>query len=148
MAVINLSFLATATTFIATAFAFDPRQTVAGPGACANLTGTLGLQKVAGPLNLNYIESRFEYWNARNSDYRPSYVVYPTSAQEVSIALQAIRSSGSQFAIRVGGHNPNPFFSSVDKGFLIDLRNLNAKSYDPVTTLATFGPGADIWRGI
>lgn len=141
MAVINLKTIASISAVLSTAFAFDPRQVLAGPAACANITGSLGGQKVSGPLSLSYIESRFEYWNARNSDYAPSCVVYPTSAQDVSIAIQAIKSSGSRFAVRVGGHNPNPLFSSVDKGVLIDLRHLNAKTYDPVTTLATYQPG-------
>jgi FAD/FMN-containing dehydrogenase len=141
MAAFKFSLLAVFTTLTASVAALDSRQLAPGITACANITGTLGLQKVSGPLSIAYAESRFEYWNARNSDYAPTCVVYPTSAQDVSLAIQAIRASGSQFAIRVGGHNPNPFFSSVDKGVLIDLRKLNAKSYDPATTLATYGPG-------
>ncbi len=43
---------------------------------------------------------------------------------------------------RAGGHNPNAGFSSVqNNGILIDLSQLNAKSYDPATQLATYGPG-------
>jgi len=140
MATTYLRCLAAATAFISTTYAFDPRQILAGPAACANITGSLGFQKVAGPISIDYLTSRFQYWNARNSDYTPSCVVYPTSAQDVSIAIQAIRSSGSTFAVKTAGHNPNPYFSSVDKGVLIDLSRLNAKSYDPVTTLATYGP--------
>jgi FAD/FMN-containing dehydrogenase len=134
--------LATAFAFISTVASFDPRQIAVGPAACANLTGSLGSVKVVtSQLDPNYLESQFEYWNARLSNYAPSCVVYPTSAQDVSIAVQAIRTSGSRFAVRVGGHNPNPGFSSVDQGVLIDLRNLNQKSYDPVTTLASYQPG-------
>jgi FAD/FMN-containing dehydrogenase len=137
----NFAFLAIASSLVLTASAVEERQILAGVATCANLTGTLGVQKVAGMISFAYMESKFEYWNARNSDHTPTCVVYPTSAQDVSIAIQAIRSSGTRFAIKTAGHNPNPFFSSVDQGVLIDLRNLNAKSYDPATTLATYGPG-------
>jgi FAD/FMN-containing dehydrogenase len=57
------------------------------------------------------------------------------------VALQAIRAADSRFAIKAGGHNPNTFFSSVDKGVLLDLSSMTEKSYDPDTTLATYEPG-------
>ncbi|KIW09277.1 uncharacterized protein PV09_00198 [Verruconis gallopava] len=142
MAAIKIVILVATILSVARVSAYNPRQIEAGPAACANLTGSLGSTKVVtNHLDLNYLESQFEYWNARLSSYAPSCVVYPTSAQDVSVAIQAIRSSGSRFAVRVGGHNPNPNFSSVDQGVLIDLRNLNQKSYDPSTQLATYGPG-------
>lgn len=122
--------------------AFHPRAVAPGPAACTNLSSTLGTAKVVtSDLNLDYIESQYDYWNAKQSAYNPSCVVYPTSAQDVSIALQAIKSASSRFAIKAGGHNPNTFFSSVDQGVLIDLKNLNQRSYDASTTLATYGPG-------
>lgn len=114
-----------------------------GATACTNLTTSLGPEKVSSnPLDLRYIASREDYWNALQSVYQPSCIVYPTSAQDVSIVLQAIRVSGSHFAAKAGGHNTNNFFSSVDNGVLIDLNSLNAKSYDPSSTLATYEPGS------
>ncbi|EEA23660.1 hypothetical protein TMatcc_006744 [Talaromyces marneffei ATCC 18224] len=111
--------------------------------ACTNLIGSLGFGKVSSnPLDLRYIASREDYWNAQQSVYQPSCIVYPTSAQDVSIALQAIRGSGSRFAVKAGGHNTNNFFSSVDNGVLIDLSSLNAKSYDPSSALGTYEPGS------
>jgi FAD/FMN-containing dehydrogenase len=142
MVTASFGTLATATTLVQLATALDPRQIAAGPATCTNLTGPLGTSKVVTfQLDLKYVESRFEYWNARLSEATPSCIVYPTSAHDVSVAIQAIRSSGTQFAVRVGGHNPNAGFASVDQGVLIDLRDLNQKSYDASTTLATFGPG-------
>ncbi|KAJ4295601.1 hypothetical protein N0V90_007614 [Kalmusia sp. IMI 367209] len=122
--------------------AFNPRAVAPGPAACTNLSSTLSASKVVtSVLNPEYIESQYEYWNAKQSAYRPSCVVYPTSAQDVSVTLQAIRSAGSRFAVKAGGHNLNTFFSSVDQGVLIDLKDLNQRSYDSSTTLATYGPG-------
>ncbi|KAJ6072462.1 hypothetical protein N7467_010547 [Penicillium canescens] len=113
----------------------------AGPSACSNITSHLGSSKVVNnELNLKYINST-EYYNTLQDAYKPSCIVYPKSSQDVSVALQAIRAADSRFAIKAGGHNPNTFYSSVDDGVLIDLSSLNAKSYDPDTTLATYGPG-------
>ncbi|OKL58849.1 hypothetical protein UA08_05863 [Talaromyces atroroseus] len=114
-----------------------------GPTACTNLTNSLGVEKViSNPLNLQYLASTEDYWNALQSDYKPSCIIYPKSSQDVSVALQSIRASGSRFAIKAGGHNTNNFFSSVDQGVLIDLSSLNAISYDPTTTLAIYQPGS------
>jgi FAD/FMN-containing dehydrogenase len=121
--------------------ALDQHADASGPSACANLS-SLGNGKVASShLNLSYISSREDYWNALQSAYALSCVVYPTSAKDVSTAIQAVRASGCRFAIKAGGHNPNTFFSSVDQGVLIDLGSMTAKSYNSTTTLATYEPG-------
>ncbi|KAJ5212173.1 FAD-binding type 2 [Penicillium cinerascens] len=115
--------------------------TAAGPSACSNITSQLGSTKVtSNELSVNYVEST-ECWSTLQDAYKPSCVVYPKTAQDVSVALQAIRAAGSRFAIKAGGHNPNTFFSSVDAGVLLDLSSMTEKSYDPDTTLATYQPG-------
>ncbi|KAI7978085.1 hypothetical protein EIK77_009625 [Talaromyces pinophilus] len=114
-----------------------------GPVACANLTSILGSSIVnSNTLSLAYIESRTDYWNTLQDIYEPSCVVYPSSAQDVSVTLQAVRAAGSRFAVKAGGHNPNTFFSSVEAGVLIDLGSMTGMSYDPDTTLATYEPGS------
>ena len=112
-----------------------------GPAACLNLTSQLGLSKVQYAGSLEYTESQFDYWNAEQSQYSPSCVVYPTSAQDVSTALKSIKFAKSRFAVKGGGHNPNTFFSSVQSGVLIDLSDMTNKTYDPTTTLGTYQPG-------
>lgn len=118
-----------------------PVASTAGPSACSNITSQLGSSKVStSELSLNYIEST-EYYNTLQDDYKPSCIVYPESSQDVSTAIQAIRAAGSRFAIKAGGHNPNTFYSSVDKGVLLDLSSMTNKTYDEDTTLATYEPG-------
>ncbi|KAL2848979.1 hypothetical protein BJX68DRAFT_255602 [Aspergillus pseudodeflectus] len=113
-----------------------------GPKACENLTQLLGHQiVVTNNSSSNYTNSINTYFNTDQSKFKPSCIVYPTSADDVSIAIKAIRAAESRFAIKAGGHNPNDFFSSVDKGVLIDLSSMTMKSYDPDTELATFQPG-------
>ncbi|KAL2840028.1 hypothetical protein BJX68DRAFT_279147 [Aspergillus pseudodeflectus] len=112
-----------------------------GPYACRNLTLSLGPKTVTDAQSKDYLGSINSYFNTEQSKFKPSCIVYPTSTVDVSVAIKAIRASDSRFAIKAGGHNPNDFFSSVDKGVLIDLSSLNAKSYDPESELATYGPG-------
>lgn len=113
----------------------------AGTSACSNITTQLGSSKViSNEFTLEYSNS-IEYWNTLQDVYKPSCIVYPKNAQDVSTALQAIRAADSRFAIKAGGHNPNTFYSSVDKGVLLDLSSMTEKSYDPDTTLATYQPG-------
>ena len=60
--------------------------------ACTDLASSLGSSKVnSNPLSANYINSRYDYWNAVQSNYAPSCIVYPESAQDVSTALRAIK---------------------------------------------------------
>ncbi|KAI1169675.1 6-hydroxy-D-nicotine oxidase [Nemania sp. FL0916] len=55
--------------------------------------------------------------------------VRPTTPQDVAEALKIIQQTGSKFAIRCGGHNPNQFFSSInDSGILIDVSELKTLS--------------------
>lgn len=121
---------------LALAVAQSPGQT-----ACSNLTSSLGLSKVQTALSLEYQDSKNDYWNTKQSQYNPSCVVYPTSSQDVSTAILAIRAAKSRFAIKTAGHNPNTYFSSVDQGVLIDLNQMTAKTYDADSTIGTYEPG-------
>lgn len=113
-----------------------------GPEACGNLTQSLGSKTVVtNALSPQYIESTNSYFNTEQNKYKPSCIVFPTSAEDVSAAIKAIRKSDSRFAIKAGGHNPNDFYSSVDKGVLIDLSSMTEKSYDEDSKFATYQPG-------
>lgn len=112
-----------------------------GASACTQLIQSLGIVKIQSPLSISYLASQADYWNAVQSSYDPSCVVYPQSAQDVSTALKTIKVAGSRFAIKAGGHNPNNFFSSVESGVLIDLNSMTQKSYDSSTTLGSYQPG-------
>ena len=46
------------------------------------------------------------------------------------------------FAVRSGGHSPNPGWAGVDSGILIDLSKLNSMSISKDTKTFSVGPGA------
>ncbi|KAL9118079.1 MAG: hypothetical protein Q9187_005380 [Circinaria calcarea] len=74
--------------------------------------------------------------------FSPSCVVFPESAQDVSKSLKIVNFFQTKFAVRSGGHSPNPGWSSMEKpGVLIDLKNLNKVAISADRKLASLGPG-------
>lgn len=68
--------------------------------------------------------------------------VTPSSASEVGLALEIVTFLHAKFAVRAGGHNPNPGFSSIsDYGLLIDLSALNHLELSPDKKVVGVGPG-------
>jgi len=60
---------------------------------------------------------------------------------DIKRCLTWVRDTGSDFAIRSGGHNYAGF--STTTGMLIDVRYMNDISFDPQTGLVRLGPGAN-----
>ncbi|KAH6844663.1 hypothetical protein B0I37DRAFT_166599 [Chaetomium sp. MPI-CAGE-AT-0009] len=72
----------------------------------------------------------------------PSCVVRPTSAQILSTVLRIIWQFQVMFAIRSGGHSPNPGWSSIgEPGILLDLSRLDAISISDDSSVVSLGPG-------
>ncbi|KAK4235969.1 bifunctional solanapyrone synthase [Achaetomium macrosporum] len=72
----------------------------------------------------------------------PSCVVQPSSAGLVSVVLRIILQFQVLFAIRSGGHSPNPGWASIgEPGMLIDLSRLDAVSINADASLVSVGPG-------
>ncbi|GAT28017.1 oxidoreductase, FAD-binding [Aspergillus luchuensis] len=107
------------------------------PGACCLALATiLGQDKVSFADIAAYEASQGSYFAQQNSELQPSCVVFPDSADDVSIAITTIlaissgvpdtQKAGCQFAIRSGGHNSFGGASNIDNGVTIDLRALNS----------------------
>ncbi|CAG8004790.1 unnamed protein product [Penicillium nalgiovense] len=71
-----------------------------GPAACSKITSQLGSSKVViSKTSLKYVAST-EYWSTPQDTYKPSCVIYPSSSEDVFVTIQAIRASGSWFAVK------------------------------------------------
>ncbi|KAI1347650.1 hypothetical protein F5Y01DRAFT_318523 [Xylaria sp. FL0043] len=69
-------------------------------------------------------------------------IIQPESAQDVSKALAIITFFGTKFAVRSGGHNPNPGFAGVGKeGILIDMSSMTEVTLSKDGSVASLGPG-------
>ncbi|KAF2688556.1 FAD linked oxidase-like protein [Lentithecium fluviatile CBS 122367] len=107
--------------------------------ACASLKVILGEGKVdTKPVNQ---ATANENWSQTCWEL-PTCVITPQNKKDVSLALKIIRFFMIQFAVRSGGHSPNPGWSSIDEpGILIDLQKLDQVSLSADKKVASLGPG-------
>lgn len=56
--------------------------------------------------------------------------------------MRVVTFFGIKFAVRSGGHNPNPGFGGIDSpGILIDMARMNTTGLSPDGAVASIGPG-------
>lgn len=96
---------------------------------------------VSRPLSLSYLDEQRRYWSTACQALTPSCIIFPTNAQEVSTIIKVLNTNNETFAVKSGGHNPNPYFSSVSKGPLISTAKLDQLVLDPKTGIVRLGPG-------
>ncbi|MCJ1314669.1 hypothetical protein MMC25_008351 [Agyrium rufum] len=105
------------------------------------LSSKLG-SKVSYPASDAYRNSTGSYWSQQEDALAPSCVVTPTDSQDVSDAVYVLKSSGTRFAIRSGGHTAFAGSANINAGVTLDLRSLAQISVSSDGTRATIGPGA------
>ncbi|TVY80674.1 Bifunctional solanapyrone synthase [Lachnellula suecica] len=88
-----------------------------------------------------YIALSDENWS-QTAWKQPSCIALPASTSDLSHLITTLVGNNVPFAIRSGGHSPNPFDSNIDTGVLISMDKFNTVTYDAVHSLASFGPGA------
>ncbi|KAB8204816.1 hypothetical protein BDV34DRAFT_235597 [Aspergillus parasiticus] len=110
---------------------------------CLALIGALG-KKVLFPNSQPYNDSINTYFSQQNSNLHPVCIVSPTTAEDVSTAINTITSTleTTNFAIRSGGHAPFTGASNIADGITLDLRGLNSITVSPDRTTASIGVGA------
>ncbi|KAF5027020.1 hypothetical protein F66182_895 [Fusarium sp. NRRL 66182] len=70
-------------------------------------------------------------------------IIQPNTTLHVSTTIKIVGGLKSRFAVRSGGHSPNPRASSIDNaGVLIDLQRLSDVSVSSDKKYATVGAGA------
>jgi FAD/FMN-containing dehydrogenase len=83
--------------------------------------------RVTGPGDAGYDQARKVFYG--KWDRRPAAVVRPTSAQEVARVVTLAAESGSELAVRSGGHSLAGH-SVSDGGIVLDLAELTALDID------------------
>jgi FAD/FMN-containing dehydrogenase len=87
------------------------------------------------------------YWSAACAALKPSCVLLPRSAQQVSDIVKILRANNEDFAVKSGGHSPNRHFASIQGGPLVATKLLNEVVYNPKTQTARVGPG-NHWHNV
>ncbi|KAL8730884.1 MAG: hypothetical protein Q9166_003811 [cf. Caloplaca sp. 2 TL-2023] len=107
--------------------------------ACLSIQASLGDESVDTlPLNQTVVDANWSQACVRS----PTCVILPKSTQDVSKTLKIVKFFKSKFAVRSGGHSPNPGFASINNpGILIDLQKLNQIFVSPDKKVASLGPG-------
>ncbi|SPO03688.1 related to FAD dependent oxidoreductase [Cephalotrichum gorgonifer] len=95
--------------------------------------------KVAGELRSEYF-NRW-YWSTTCKALKPSCVLVPTSTAEVVDIINILKDTDEPFAIKSGGHNPNPHFASVEGGPLISMEKMDDVTLDEKALTVRVGPG-------
>lgn len=122
-------WLATALCTLTEAAALTPETKAVCSGLHAKFPGQLVWDPI-GPQATDtishastYNAALFDYWNAASSNNRPGCAFFPSSADQVSVAVKLLNAYPTvRFALKGGGHNPNLGHSSVDQGLLIAFR--------------------------
>ncbi|KAF4122723.1 FAD/FMN-containing dehydrogenase [Geosmithia morbida] len=115
--------------------------------ACDDLSTALG-DRVSQPLTIDYIAERQTYWSTLLRDVKPACIVFPQTAQDVSVAVNVLNDYPDvQFAVKSGGHEPNPRHSSIEDGVLISMSDMVGTTYDADKQLAYVKPGGT-WNDV
>ncbi|KAF8630864.1 hypothetical protein AX17_005223 [Amanita inopinata Kibby_2008] len=72
--------------------------------------------------------------------------VEPGSSEDVSVILKILGKTRTPFAVKGGGHSPNPGFTST-KGVLISMSRFSEVTYDAASKTAVIGTGL-IWDDV
>ncbi|KAH9905709.1 FAD-binding domain-containing protein [Xylariomycetidae sp. FL2044] len=109
--------------------------------ACNEIAAALPDQ-VSFPLSLAYLTAQSEYWSAALKEVQPACIVEPASAKQVSVAVAVLnRYADVEFAVKSGGHDPNPGHATVEDGVLITMRGMVSTTLDEATGIASVLPG-------
>ncbi|KAJ3554311.1 hypothetical protein NPX13_g10647 [Xylaria arbuscula] len=91
--------------------------------------------RIAFPADTNYRTELEKSWSS-NCWLPAACFVRPPDAKGVAHVLRVVKKTGSKFAVRSGGHNMNPGFSSMGGyGIVLDLQDLNSLHLDGEKTL-------------
>ncbi|KAF2431252.1 putative FAD dependent oxidoreductase [Tothia fuscella] len=88
-----------------------------------------------------------DYWSTACSALKPSCILLPRSAQQVSDILKVLGQNDEPFAVKSGGHSPNKYFASIAGGPLISTKLLNEVNYNALTETVRVGPG-NHWHNV
>ncbi|KAK3935416.1 hypothetical protein QBC46DRAFT_462088 [Diplogelasinospora grovesii] len=113
----------------------------AAAATCQQLKAALG-SIVTLPSDVQQYQTLSEENWSQTAWQTPSCIALPQSTTDVQKLVSVLTKNNVPFAIRSGGHSPNPFDANIDTGVLVSLDSLNQISYDATSQLATIGPGA------
>lgn len=99
-------------------------------------------------LALEYEHETQQYWSTALRSVDPACIVQPSAAEDVAAVVKVLNKYPSvRFAVRSGGHDPNPTHSSIQDGVQIVMTDLAGATYDADKDLAYVKPGGE-WNDV
>ncbi|KAI9739477.1 MAG: hypothetical protein M1818_005165 [Claussenomyces sp. TS43310] len=92
------------------------------------------------PFSVEYANRTSEIWSETCLE-SPNCVFEPRKAKDVAGAIKALQTSGTKFAVRGGGHMPNPGAAAISDGVLISMTQINEMRLTEGRKVAQLGPG-------
>lgn len=124
------------------ALAVNSLQVTSAKLACDDLIRGFGASMVVLPSDARYPNISTENWS-QTAWKTPACITLPSGASQVQKVVKTLAAKNVPFAIRSGGHSPNPFDANIDgNGVLISTERLNKVTFDPAAKTASLGPGA------
>ncbi|KAM7212310.1 hypothetical protein V8F06_012309 [Rhypophila decipiens] len=109
------------------------------PNACQRLAQVYGNKtSLLGTSQLALVSQ--ENWSEA-AQLTPNCTFEPATADDVSGALRILVSTKTKFAVRSGGHMPNPGSSNINGGVLISLTNLKTLKLNSDHSIVSVGAG-------
>lgn len=115
--------------------------------ACDEISVALP-DRVSRRISLAYTAEVNSYWSIAPRDLKPTCLVLPQSAEEVSVIVKILNNYPEvPFAVKSGGHDPNVGHASVQDGVLISTKDLAGVTYDAEAQVAYVKPGGE-WNDV
>ncbi|KAI1505081.1 hypothetical protein F5X99DRAFT_431169 [Biscogniauxia marginata] len=116
--------------------------------ACSDIVDALPAGRVAYPGDLAYRDETASYWSTALREVEPACVVRPTAAGEVAAVVSVLNAHPDvTFAVKSGGHDPNPGHATAQDGVLVATRQIAGATYDAGSGIASVGPGGE-WNDV
>ncbi|OHE96903.1 6-hydroxy-D-nicotine oxidase [Colletotrichum orchidophilum] len=113
--------------------------------SCCDVLETAGLT-VLRP-NTEAYEARDESYFSVSAQLKPYCIIQPASTEEVKLAINTLKKTACNWAIRGGGHMTWAGASNIEEGVTIDMALMNHVKYSAENKIASIGAGA-LWRDV
>jgi FAD/FMN-containing dehydrogenase len=147
---LNLTALlvASSTFTIATAGVPLLARTDSNTAAACDEIAAISVSVLSYPLSTDYAAERAQYWSQEVSDLTPACIAEPVTVEAVAAIVKILLKYPTvSYAVKSGGHSPNPNFASSEGGVLVSLNKFAGATYDSANGVAYVNPGGT-WHSV
>lgn len=116
---------------------------LASADVCSRIEDLAPSVEVVYKLHPSYISTSNDYWSTACAKLDPQCVAYPETPHDLATILKILNddAGGGRFAVKSGGHSPNPTWASTDEGPLVSTKKMDHVNLNPETGVVRIGPG-------